>query len=183
MKSADLHPEDLIDKRVRGALTAEEGAILEQHLARCGVCRFELAARDELALEDAGEPTDEDVAAAIAGALGAVKSAPKPAASDAPEESAPAAMVPARRRWRVAGAMLVAAALMIGSAATARWSGAWTAIVTGLGVSEGTQRTVVEAATATAAAAAPATATATARATARRARRAAPVPRPHVRLT
>jgi TolA-binding protein len=146
MKSADLHPEDLIDKRSRGALSPVEDAILQEHLDRCAVCRFELAARDELALEDSGEPSDAEVAAAIAGALGAVRTAPKPA----PEELTPAPVAVPNRRRRLAGLLLVAAALMVGGVATARLSGGWTALVTGLGTAEPTRRTLVSGAEETA---------------------------------
>lgn len=46
-----LHPEELIDKHARGTLDAAERACLDDHLARCPPCRFEMALRAELAEE------------------------------------------------------------------------------------------------------------------------------------
>ncbi|HVW24054.1 MAG TPA: tetratricopeptide repeat protein [Polyangiaceae bacterium] len=49
MSVVDLHPEDLLDKAVHGALTDAERARLDAHVATCAVCRFELMARDDFA--------------------------------------------------------------------------------------------------------------------------------------
>lgn len=51
MKVVDLHPEELLDKDARGALSEEERALLQAHLARCETCRFEQAVRADFALE------------------------------------------------------------------------------------------------------------------------------------
>lgn len=56
MNVVDLHPDDLLDREARGALTAQERARLDAHLAVCVACRFERVARDDFAMEDAGEP-------------------------------------------------------------------------------------------------------------------------------
>ena len=51
MNVVDLHPEDLLDKLERGALSAEEKSRLEAHLAGCTECRFEISVRADLADE------------------------------------------------------------------------------------------------------------------------------------
>lgn len=56
MNVVDLHPDDLLDREARGALTEQERARLDAHLAVCVACRFERVARDDFAMEDAGEP-------------------------------------------------------------------------------------------------------------------------------
>lgn len=43
MSSADLHPEDLLDRVRRGQATAVERERVDAHLASCAVCRFEQA--------------------------------------------------------------------------------------------------------------------------------------------
>jgi TolA-binding protein len=54
MSIVDIHPEELLDKLAQGALSPSEAERLDAHLARCEVCRFELALREDLS---------EDVAA------------------------------------------------------------------------------------------------------------------------
>ena len=54
MSVVDIHPEELLDKRAQGVLSPSEEERLDAHLARCEVCRFELALREDLS---------EDVAA------------------------------------------------------------------------------------------------------------------------
>jgi TolA-binding protein len=48
----DLHPEDLLDKNARGALSDVERRRLAAHVATCAVCRFELTARNDFATLD-----------------------------------------------------------------------------------------------------------------------------------
>jgi len=43
MTRFDLHPEELLERAERGAISAADRARLEQHLAECGVCRVERA--------------------------------------------------------------------------------------------------------------------------------------------
>jgi TolA-binding protein len=49
MKVVDIHPEELIDKASDGSLSLAERQRLDLHLAQCAICRFELAARADLA--------------------------------------------------------------------------------------------------------------------------------------
>ena len=51
MTRFDLHPEELLERAERGALSAPDWARLEQHLAECSVCRVERALRTQAALD------------------------------------------------------------------------------------------------------------------------------------
>jgi TolA-binding protein len=53
MTRFDLHPEELLDRAGRGALSSADSARLEQHLAECAVCRVELALKAQAALDAA----------------------------------------------------------------------------------------------------------------------------------
>lgn len=124
MKVVDLHPDDLLDKEARGELTAVERERLETHLARCETCRFEREVRDDFAEELF--MTEEDIPsqrlpALIPGLdLDETEVAPKKVAGDV-ERSVERRVStrPARVRKNLRVALLVAAALLIGSAATA----------------------------------------------------------------
>lgn len=62
MSSPELHADDLLDREARGALSREERARLEEHLAVCAVCRFERAVRADFRAEfealGAGRPEE-----------------------------------------------------------------------------------------------------------------------------
>jgi len=49
--SAELHPEDLLDRDARGELGDAERALLEAHLQRCAACRIERRARVDFRAE------------------------------------------------------------------------------------------------------------------------------------
>ncbi len=51
MTRFDLHPEDLLERAERGALSSLDWARLEQHLADCSVCRVERALRAQAAID------------------------------------------------------------------------------------------------------------------------------------
>jgi len=51
----DLHPEELLDRDARGALSPAEATRLEAHLARCPACRFERELRADFADELASD--------------------------------------------------------------------------------------------------------------------------------
>jgi TolA-binding protein len=68
MTAPDLHPEELLDRAAAGALSADEQARLDAHLAACPACRFELKARaDFAALPLPAMAVDELVTRALAG--------------------------------------------------------------------------------------------------------------------
>ncbi len=51
MTRFDLHPEELLERAERGAISAPDWARLEQHLAECSVCRVERALRAQAAID------------------------------------------------------------------------------------------------------------------------------------
>ncbi len=51
MTRFDLHPEELLERAERGALSSPDWARLDQHLAECSVCRVERALRAQAALD------------------------------------------------------------------------------------------------------------------------------------
>lgn len=64
----DLHPEELLDKAAAGTLSASERTWLDDHLARCHVCRFEQQARLDFAEAPiAAIDTSQLVARALSG--------------------------------------------------------------------------------------------------------------------
>lgn len=68
MTALDLHPEELLDRKVQGTLTADEALHLDAHLAQCDVCRFELEARQDFAAVPVGGASVDDlVTRALAG--------------------------------------------------------------------------------------------------------------------
>jgi TolA-binding protein len=135
MKIVDLHPEDLLDKEVRGELNASERAHLEAHLARCSTCRFELEVRNDFADELDEASSESSVQRLLAFVERGVPEAPvsEPGPVSEPErvetrtreepahdEVVPAAP-PSRRGRRVGRVLLlVAAAMFVGGVATAQ---------------------------------------------------------------
>jgi hypothetical protein len=138
MNVVDLHPDDLLDKDASGRLTDSERIRLEAHVQRCHVCRLEREVRADFAAElESGEelsapylialigsettPADQRTtangpSADVADRLGAPKAGGAPRSGIADE--AARFDVRARRRT-VRMVLLVAAALFVGSAATA----------------------------------------------------------------
>ena len=53
MTVVDIHPEELLDKLVRGELSPAEWDHLEAHLETCAVCRLELDLRQDFQPEAA----------------------------------------------------------------------------------------------------------------------------------
>jgi TolA-binding protein len=51
MSAPDIHPENLLDKFTNGGLTLSENSLLQEHLAGCAACRFELIVRSDLEAE------------------------------------------------------------------------------------------------------------------------------------
>lgn len=119
MSSVDLHPEELLDKLERGALTAPERERLAVHLECCEVCRFELSVRHDF---------EQEARASGASVRQSTAPLPKIAASDASTSRISRSKAGRRlvRRWTtawgVAAAFLVLAAVSLASYAT---RGAW----------------------------------------------------------
>src|ERR1700722_13398457 len=65
MSITDLHPENLLDKEIRGDLASADRQRLEAHLAGCATCRFERQARAEFALELSRDGLAPDLAALV----------------------------------------------------------------------------------------------------------------------
>jgi len=119
MSSVDLHPEELLDKLERGALTAPERERLAVHLECCEVCRFELSVRRDF---------EQEARASGASVRHSTALWPKIAASD-PSASRISRSKAGKRlvrrwttAWGVAAAFLVLAAVSLASYAT---RGAW----------------------------------------------------------
>ena len=75
MSSADLHPEDLLDRVRRGQATPAERERVDAHLASCEACRFERAVLAESMRDAAPRPGDAARARAIEQAAVAVLAA------------------------------------------------------------------------------------------------------------
>lgn len=97
MNVVDLHPEELLDKELTGALSADERTRLDAHLAVCAACRFERIARDDFRVALDAE-------------------------SQGPRADAPPPKRVASPRTRVA-VLLAAAVLVVSGIAGAGWSG------------------------------------------------------------
>ncbi|MGH7440768.1 MAG: hypothetical protein ACRENE_34180, partial [Polyangiaceae bacterium] len=68
----DLHPEDLLEREIRGELSEAEQARLELHAELCSVCRLERRARTDFRLDEespAAEAEVQRLLAAMAGPL------------------------------------------------------------------------------------------------------------------
>ncbi len=72
MTPVDLHPEDLLEREIRGELSPAEEERLDRHARQCTVCRLERRARDDFRIDDESPEAEADVArllAAMAGPL------------------------------------------------------------------------------------------------------------------
>jgi TolA-binding protein len=65
MRVADLHPEALLDKEIRGELEPAERDRLEAHLAACPTCRLERRMRADFALELSAEGVPRQIAGLV----------------------------------------------------------------------------------------------------------------------
>ena len=114
MSTLELHPEELLDRAARDALTPAEQALLDAHLSRCATCRFE-----RLAMADfAAQPVPElDVERLVTNALTARSTR---------------SLRPRSRR----GAALLAAAVALGAmgsfAAASQFSGVLPRLITAI---------------------------------------------------
>jgi TolA-binding protein len=113
MTSTDLHPEDLLDREMRGDLSPDERGRLLAHMRECAVCRVESLARaDFRAARESDDSTNADASRLVAALI-----APAPAG-----EGKRASLRFGMRHVRFG---LVAAAIVsvAGLAAASRWSG------------------------------------------------------------
>jgi TolA-binding protein len=69
MTVISFHPEDLLDREMRGTILPEEQERLDRHLASCGVCRFERQVRADFEEELAQPDALPDLALFVRGAL------------------------------------------------------------------------------------------------------------------
>jgi tetratricopeptide (TPR) repeat protein len=108
--SAEEHPEELIDRALRGALDPQAQATLDRHLAACTLCAAQVSLAPRFERELAPQPRDEalDLRALDAAMLRMRQSPP----------ATPRRPLPAWFRWAAAAALLVfgvtAAAAVIG---------------------------------------------------------------------
>lgn len=123
MKVVDLHPDDLLDKDARGELTPTERTRLEAHLSRCATCRFEREVRADFKgeVEDEMRLSPQQLIALMEGLPQAPpQSGPRDEESANDRRSIPAlSSRPERFRKKTRIALLIAAALFVGSMATA----------------------------------------------------------------
>ena len=65
MSVVDLHPENLLDREIRGELDDGERQRLEAHLAQCATCRFERELRAGFALELSRDSVPPEIASLV----------------------------------------------------------------------------------------------------------------------
>ncbi len=112
MTSTDLHPDDLMDREMRGELSPSEHERLESHLRQCAVCRLERLVREDFRREAEDPASEGDARRLVASLL-------------LPATMQSALRRPARSRLRYLRMVLVSAAVVsvAGWAAAGLWSG------------------------------------------------------------
>lgn len=80
MTVIDVHPDDLLDAELSGALTEEQRARLDDHLERCAACRMERVLRADFADELSASGSAPSLSSFVSGALRASASLAPPAA-------------------------------------------------------------------------------------------------------
>jgi TolA-binding protein len=130
MTPMDLHPEDLLEREMRGELSEAEQERLELHARQCAVCRLERRARDDFRADSEGPGAEADVARLLTAMAG-------PLALQGLRRAPTASPMRYVRFVSVAAAVVT----MTGLAAASRWSGVravvmpWTAEPPALSVS------------------------------------------------
>lgn len=130
MSAIDVHPDDLLDAELRGALTGDQRARLDDHLARCAACRMERVLRADFDEELRTAGHAPSLQSFVSGALRATASmappeAPEAARADAPRKDEPSppreatASTPGRRPRRTLVWLAAAAVLLAAGAAAA----------------------------------------------------------------
>jgi hypothetical protein len=129
VKVIDVHPEELLDRELRGVLSDEQRVLLDLHLARCESCRLERLLRADFAA-DAARTGDADMQSFVLGALqrvASVEAASVPLVSPlarprARFDAGNGVQAGARRRWSTL--LAVACVLLVATGAAASRS-AW----------------------------------------------------------
>lgn len=110
-----MHPEELLDRDLKGTLTSEQRTHLDAHLARCEVCRLERLMRADFAAQAARE-SESDMQAFVLGAL--QRAAVTPVASV--HAAVPVAPASPARTGRMSALLVAACVLLATGAAFAR---------------------------------------------------------------
>lgn len=113
MRVIDVHPEDLLDREARGALSDDQRVLLNAHLAHCESCRMERLMRADFAAE-AVRMNGADMQSFVLGALQRAASGEVAASSSL--AGAPA--LPRRRRFTAMLALTGVLAVAAGAAAS-----------------------------------------------------------------
>lgn len=119
MSSPDIHPENLLEKFTAGGLTPNENSLLQEHLAGCAACRFELIVHADLETEAEALEFDRVSTRQLLLALPRASHA-LPLSEPGPVATMPATPVPSLRRvHRRRAIALTVAALALASGAAA----------------------------------------------------------------
>jgi len=121
MSAPDIHPENLLERFAAGGLSQNEHELVQEHLAGCAACRFELLVRADLETEADAFEFDRISTRQLLLALPTAQSANSPAAELSPAPHGVVHDAPAvrrRRPWRRVVA-ITAAALGLASGAAA----------------------------------------------------------------
>jgi TolA-binding protein len=115
-----FHPDDLLDRELRGLLTDDERGRLDAHLAGCAVCRLERSLRADFAEEAAGMLAPKGLSSFVTAALQEAQAEDGNAPPLVAQALLPTSARRGRANRRYAGALLVAAVLGMSAVAFAR---------------------------------------------------------------
>lgn len=118
MKIIDVHPEELLDRELRGQLSDDQRVLLDAHLAQCESCRLERLLRADFAAE-AARACEADMQSFVLGALQRVASGEASVAINVPV----AAAANGSSRRRMSATLAVACVLLVAAGAAASRSG------------------------------------------------------------
>jgi tetratricopeptide (TPR) repeat protein len=119
VKVIDVHPEELLDRELRGQLSADQRFLLDAHLAQCESCRLERLLRADFAAE-AARACEADMQSFVLGALQRAASGEAQVAINVAAQAAPHTT----SRRRMSATLAVACVLLVAAGAAASRS-AW----------------------------------------------------------